>query len=112
MGRAIPHADILVCRPDGRLADDDEPGELVHCGPLVAKGYWQDEQHTAQRFRPAPPASGHGGTAVWSGGTVRRDAAGLPSFGGRDDALIKTAGNRVIPTENGAASALSGRNHE
>src|SRR3546814_20959146 len=67
MGRAIPHAEILVCRPDGSLADDDEPGELVHCCPLVAKGYWQDEQRPAQRFRPAPPAWDHGGTAAWAG---------------------------------------------
>src|SRR3546814_12497497 len=52
MGRAIPHAEILVCRPDGSLADDDEPGELVPCGPLVAKGYWLDEKLPAQRYRP------------------------------------------------------------
>src|SRR3546814_13069168 len=99
MGRAIPHAEILVCRPDGSLADDDEPGELVHCGPLVAKGYWQDEQRTAQRFRPAPPASVHGGTAVWSGDTVRGDAEGLLSFVCRYDAMITTAGTRLSPTQ-------------
>src|SRR3546814_9778613 len=99
-----------VCSSD--LADDDEPGELVHCGPLVAKGYWQDEQRTAQRFRPAPPASVHGGTAVWSGDTVRRDAEGLLSFVGRDDAMIKTAGNRVSPTEIEDAAVASGLIHE
>ncbi|WP_077148090.1 acyl-CoA ligase (AMP-forming), exosortase A system-associated [Sphingopyxis sp. KK2] len=99
MGRAIPHAEILVCRPDGTLTADDEPGELVHCGPLVAQGYWQDEERTAQRFRPAPAVSAYGGMAVWSGDTVRRDADGLLTFVGRDDAMIKTAGNRVSPTE-------------
>src|SRR3546814_14458414 len=52
MGRAIPYAEILVCRPDGSIAADDEPGELVHCGPLVAQGYWQDAARRAQRFRP------------------------------------------------------------
>ncbi len=56
MGRAIPHAEILVCRPDGTPTADGEPGELVHCGPLVAQGYWQDADRTAQRFRPAPAA--------------------------------------------------------
>ena len=99
MGRAIPHAEILVCRPDGTIAADDEPGELVHCGPLVAQGYWRDEERTAQRFKPAPRASQYGGMAVWSGDTVRRDADGLHYFVGRDDAMIKTAGNRVSPTE-------------
>lgn len=109
MGRAIPHAEVLVVRPDGTLADDDEPGELVHCGPLVAQGYWRDPERTAERFRPAPRASLYGGTAVWSGDTVRRDAEGLLYFVGRDDAMIKSAGNRISPTEvEEAATACDG----
>lgn len=99
MGRAIPHAEILVCRPDGSIADDGEPGELVHCGPLVARGYWNDPMRTAERFRPAPPSSRYDGLAVWSGDTVRRDAEGLLYFVGRTDAMIKSAGNRISPTE-------------
>ena len=108
MGRAIPHAEILVCRPDGTIAADEEPGELVHCGPLVAKGYWQDAERTAQRFKPAPHASEYSGMAVWSGDTVRRDANGLLYFVGRDDAMIKTAGNRVSPTEVEDVAVASG----
>ena len=99
MGSAIPHAEILVVRPDGSLTDDDETGELVHCGPLVAQGYWRDPARTAERFRPAPPASRYGGLAVWSGDSVRRDADGLLYFVGRDDAMIKSSGNRISPTE-------------
>ncbi len=112
MGRAIPHAEILVCRPDGTITADEEPGELVHCGPLVAKGYWQDAERTAQRFRPAPRASRYGGTAVWSGDTVRRDANHLLTFVGRDDAMIKTAGNRVSPTEVEDVAVASGEIYE
>jgi acyl-CoA ligase (AMP-forming) (exosortase A-associated) len=99
MGSAIPHAEILVVRPDGSLTDDDETGELVHCGPLVAQGYWRDPTRTAERFRPAPPASRYGGVAVWSGDSVRRDADGLLYFVGRDDAMIKSSGNRISPSE-------------
>ncbi|WP_255325583.1 acyl-CoA ligase (AMP-forming), exosortase A system-associated [Sphingobium sp. 15-1] len=109
MGSAIPHAEILVVRPDGSVTDDDEPGELVHCGPLVAQGYWRDEARTAERFKPAPKASRYGGMAVWSGDTVRRDAQGLLTFVGRDDAMIKSAGNRISPTEiEEAAVAVKG----
>src|SRR3546814_9680468 len=72
MGTAIPFAEILVMRPDGSPAADDEPGELVHAGPLVAQGYWRDPERTAQRFRPAPLSSRYGGVAVWSGDTVRK----------------------------------------
>ncbi|MDX3899786.1 MAG: acyl-CoA ligase (AMP-forming), exosortase A system-associated [Sphingobium sp.] len=109
MGSAIPHAEILVVRPDGSVTGDDEPGELVHCGPLVAQGYWRDAARTAERFRPAPPASLYGGMAVWSGDTVRRNAQGLLYFVGRDDAMIKSAGNRISPTEiEEAAVAMEG----
>jgi acyl-CoA ligase (AMP-forming) (exosortase A-associated) len=99
IGRAIPDAEILVVRPDGSLADDGEPGELVHCGPLVTKGYWHDAARTAERFRPAPPCSKAGGVAVWSGDTVVRDLDGLLTFIGRADETIKTMGTRVSPTE-------------
>jgi acyl-CoA synthetase (AMP-forming)/AMP-acid ligase II len=99
IGKAIPHAEILVVRADGSATEPDEPGELVHCGPLVAQGYWHDGERTAQRFRPAPPHSRYGGTAVWSGDTVKRDADGLLSFVGRDDEMIKSSGNRISPTE-------------
>lgn len=108
MGRAIPHAEILVCHADGSRCDADEPGELVHCGPLVAQGYWQDSERSAERFRPAPSASKYGGTAVWSGDTVRRDTKGLLYFVGRDDAMIKTAGNRVSPSEIEDAAIATG----
>ncbi|HUD91717.1 AMP-binding protein, partial [Sphingobium sp.] len=99
MGGAIPFAEILVVRPDGSPTDADEPGELVHCGPLVAQGYWRDPARTAERFKPAPAASRYGGMAVWTGDTVRRDREGLLYFVGRDDAMIKSAGNRISPTE-------------
>lgn len=108
MGRAIPFAEIMVVATDGSEAASDQPGELVHAGPLVGQGYWQDSQRTAERFKPAPIFSKYGGTAVWSGDTVRRDADGLLYFVGRDDAMIKTSGNRVSPTEIEEAAVESG----
>lgn len=99
IGRAIPFAEIMIVRPDGATAAPDEPGELVHAGPLVAQGYWRDPERTALRFRPAPTWSRSGGTAVWSGDTAIADAEGLLRFVGRDDEMIKSAGNRISPTE-------------
>lgn len=99
MGKAIPHAEILVIGDDGQIAADGEEGELVHCGPLVAQGYWQDAERTAERYKPAPEASVYGGMAVWSGDRVRRGVEGLLYFVGRRDTMIKTAGNRISPQE-------------
>jgi len=99
MGKAIPHAEILVIGDDGAVTRDGEEGELVHCGPLVAQGYWQDPDRTAERYKPAPAGSRYGGMAVWSGDRVRREADGLLYFVGRRDAMIKSAGNRISPQE-------------
>lgn len=108
MGRAIPHAEILVVNDAGAIAADNEEGELVHTGPLVAHGYWRDPERTAERYRPAPEGSVYGGTAVWSGDRVRRDSDGLLYFVGRRDAMIKSSGNRISPQEIEDAALATG----
>ena len=108
MGKAIPFAEILVIDDEGRIAADGQEGELVHCGPLVAQGYWQDAERTAERFKLAPAMALHGGLAVWSGDRVRRDADGLLYFVGRRDAMIKSAGNRISPQEIEDAAVATG----
>lgn len=108
MGKAIPHAEVLVIADNGEVAADGEEGELVHCGPLVAQGYWQDAERTAERYKPAPAASAYGGMAVWSGDRVRREANGLLYFVGRRDAMIKSAGNRISPQEIEEAALATG----
>jgi len=101
IGSAIPFAQVAAVRADGTRAapgEPGEPGELVHAGPLVAQGYWRDAARTAARFRPAPAWLGEG-LAVWSGDTVVEGADGLFRFVGRDDEMIKSAGNRISPQE-------------
>lgn len=102
MGKAIPNAEILVLRADGSPCVDDEPGELVHRGALVALGYWNDPARTAERFRPLPRRDIGvvlQEIAVWSGDTVRRDQEGFLYFVGRHDEMIKSSGYRISPTE-------------
>ena len=90
VGRAIPFASLRVVRPDGRDAAPGEAGELVHSGPLVAKGYWNDPTRTANRFR---------GDGVQSGDRATIGADGLLRILGRDDAMLKVSGNRLSPQE-------------
>ncbi len=106
IGKAIPNAEILVLRPDGSECAADEPGELVHRGPLVGMGYWNDMERTAERFKPLPQGLTQRPyglvvpeIAVFSGDMVRRDAEGFIYFIGRRDEMIKTSGYRVSPTE-------------
>jgi acyl-CoA ligase (AMP-forming) (exosortase A-associated) len=102
IGKAIPNAEILVVREDGKLCEAGEPGELVHRGPLVALGYWNDPERTAERYRPPPNRPAELCTpelAVWSGDVVVRDEEGFLYFVGRRDDMIKTSGYRVSPQE-------------
>ncbi|QHE76690.1 acyl-CoA ligase (AMP-forming), exosortase A system-associated [Hydrogenophaga sp. PBL-H3] len=115
IGKAIPNVEIRVLRPDGTECDVDEPGELVHRGPLVALGYWRRPEETALRFRAWPialstPREAFARTemTVFSGDTVRRDAEGFLYFVARHDEMIKTSGYRVSPTEVEEAVHASG----
>lgn len=102
IGKAIPNAEVLVLREDGSHCVPGEPGELVHRGALVAMGYWNDMEKTAMCFKPIKPRqSGLPLTeiAAWSGDTVQMDEEGFLYFIERRDAMIKTSGYRVSPTE-------------
>ncbi|MDP8927700.1 MAG: acyl-CoA ligase (AMP-forming), exosortase A system-associated [Actinomycetota bacterium] len=102
IGKAVPNAEILLVREDGTLCEPGEQGELVHRGALVAMGYWNDPEATAERFRP-PPGRESGlcapEIAVWSGDLAYRDDEGFLYFVSRIDEMIKTSGYRVSPTE-------------
>ncbi len=99
VGTAIPFAEVMILREDGSEAAPGEEGELVHAGPLVAQGYWRDQERTAERFRNG---------RVWSGDRAVQGEDGLIRFRGRADAMIKTSGNRVSPTEVEEAAMASG----
>ena len=102
IGKAIPNSEILVLRADGTECGADEPGELVQRGALVALGYWNDAEKTAERFRPLPGREASlvlPEVAVFSGDTVRKDAEGFLYFIGRRDEMIKSSGYRISPNE-------------
>lgn len=102
IGKAVPNAEILVLREDGSSCVAGEPGELVHRGAFVAMGYWNDAEKTAQCFRPInthQEGLSIAEIAAWSGDTVRMDEEGFLYFIERRDAMIKTSGYRVSPTE-------------
>ncbi len=102
MGKAIPGEEILILNEHGKPVQPGETGELVHRGVLVAQGYWNAPDLTAIRYRRNPLQSAEvplGETVVFSGDQVRIDAQGLLYFVGRKDEMIKSAGNRISPTE-------------
>lgn len=109
IGKAIPQAQVSVLREDGTACAPGEPGELVHLGPLVAKGYWNNAEASTVCFRPL---TDKGEKAVWSGDSVIMDEDGFLYFVGRKDEQIKTSGYRVSPTEVEEVLYASGLVHE
>jgi acyl-CoA synthetase (AMP-forming)/AMP-acid ligase II len=99
MGRAIPETEILVIDEHGEECDVDVVGELVHRGPTVALGYWNDAAATARVFRPDPTDPSSPERVVYSGDLVKKDADGFLYFCGRRDQLIKSFGYRISPDE-------------
>ena len=102
IGKAIPNTRLLVLREDGTHCEAGEKGELVHCGPLVAQGYWNDREATHRKFKSVKVLKN--GTeveepAAWSGDTVTMDEDGYLYFVGRNHELIKTSAYRVSPSE-------------
>jgi amino acid adenylation domain-containing protein len=102
IGQAIPGAQILVLDEHGRPCPTGKTGELVHRGPTVSLGYWDDPAATAQVFQPNPLCPAGAPSAervVFSGDLVYRDEEGDLFFVGRRDGMIKTLGYRVSPDE-------------
>lgn len=112
IGRAIPGAQIMVLVDGAREAAVGEEGELVHRGPTVALGYWNDPEATARVYRPnplRPPGTPDVERVVFSGDIVRRDVDGFLYYVGRRDRIIKTMGYRVSPDEVAAVLYASGQ---
>jgi fatty-acyl-CoA synthase len=51
VGKPVIHAEVRIVDPDDRPLPPGEAGEIVIRGPKVCKGYWRDEEATAQAMR-------------------------------------------------------------
>jgi len=102
MGRAIPNTEILVLNEHGQVCKPGEVGELVHRGPTVSMGYWGRPEDTNKALRPnplRPPEFSDHERVCYSGDLVKMDEEGFLYFMGRRDAMIKSSGFRISPTE-------------
>jgi amino acid adenylation domain-containing protein len=115
IGQAIPGAEILILDEDLTPCGPGQVGELVHRGPTVALGYWDDPEATRKVFRPHPlrPAGAPDAErVVFSGDLVRRGEDGWLYYVARRGRMIKTLGYRVSPDEVAEVLYASGQIRE
>ncbi|MEU4951674.1 amino acid adenylation domain-containing protein [Streptomyces lavendulae] len=96
LGTPLRDVEISI-RRDGRRVPDGETGEIHIGGPLLARGFLDDEAATARRFVPDPEASRPGARLYVTGDLGRIDADGQLVFRGRADDQIKIRGHRLEP---------------
>ena len=101
MGIAIPECEVFLVNEDGQRCQPGEPGMIVHRGPTVSLGYWNRPEDTARVLRQNPliPADQGADLVCYSGDLALQDEDGFFYFVGRNDAMIKSVGQRISPTE-------------
>jgi acyl-CoA ligase (AMP-forming) (exosortase A-associated) len=102
IGKAIPDTEILLVNEKGERCKPGEIGELIHRGPTVSSGYWGHPDWTARVFRPNPfsvPEMQESERVCYSGDLATMDEDGFIYIVGRRDAMIKSSGFRISPTE-------------
>ena len=96
VGIAIPGTEVWLEDEAGQQLGPGQVGELVVRGRHVMRGYWNDPERTAARFRPGPLP---GEQVCYTGDLFRTDEEGFFYFVARKDDVIKSRGEKVAPKE-------------
>ncbi|WP_322791793.1 class I adenylate-forming enzyme family protein [Bellilinea sp.] len=96
VGIAIPGTEVWIEDENGNRLGAGQVGELVVRGRHVMRGYWGDEELSAQRFRPGRIP---GERLCYTGDLFRMDEEGYFYFVARKDDIIKSRGEKVSPKE-------------
>jgi acyl-coenzyme A synthetase/AMP-(fatty) acid ligase len=96
VGIPIPGTEAWIEDEYGNRAPPGQVGELVVRGRHVMRGYWQDLENSAKRYRPG---SIPGERLCHTGDLFRMDEEGFFYFVSRKDDVIKSRGEKVPPKE-------------
>jgi amino acid adenylation domain-containing protein len=99
IGRPLPGVVAQVLSPELSPVPDGDIGELFVGGPGVARGYQDEPELTAERFRILTDENGRPVQVYRTGDLVRRRPDGVLEFIGRADDQVKIRGYRVEPGE-------------
>lgn len=90
VGRIHPHLEVKIIDQDGRTVPVGQQGELCTRGYAVMKGYWGDEERTADSIRDG---------WMHTGDLAVLDGEGFCSITGRLKDMIIRGGENIYPRE-------------
>lgn len=90
IGRPAPGVRMAVVDGEGREVKDGETGEIVIAGDVVTKGYWENEEATAEQIRDG---------WLYTGDLGCRDEDGYYFITDRSKDLIIRGGFNISPRE-------------
>ena len=91
VGRIQPHVEVKIVGPDGATVPVGQPGELCTRGYSVMKGYWEDEEKTAEAIDPEG--------WMHTGDLATLDEEGFCNIVGRVKDMVIRGGENVYPRE-------------
>jgi amino acid adenylation domain-containing protein len=95
IGRPLPGRNVYILDPGGRPVPARVVGELHIGGALLARGYLNRAELTAERFVADPFGPGPGGRLYRTGDLARYLGDGRIEYIGRQDEQVKIRGYRI-----------------
>ncbi len=91
VGRVLPHTEVKIVDPEGRIVPAGTPGELLTRGYCVMPGYWDDPKKTAEAIDQAH--------WIRTGDIATLDAEGYCDIVGRIKDMLIRGGENIFPRE-------------
>ena len=91
VGRVLPHTEVKIVDPEGRIVPAGVPGELLTRGYCVMPGYWEDPEKTGDAIDEAH--------WIKSGDIATLDAEGYCRIVGRLKDMLIRGGENIFPRE-------------
>ncbi|MBS0641848.1 MAG: AMP-binding protein, partial [Proteobacteria bacterium] len=91
IGRVIPHTEVKIIDPEGRIVPIGTQGELCFRGFSMMRGYWNDEAKTRETIDAA--------RWLHSGDLGVMDADGYIAITGRSKDMVIRGGENIYPAE-------------
>lgn len=95
IGYVCDSSEAVILKGDQEVVEVGEEGELCMCGPILMKGYYNNEELTNQVIRKSPLTRHQGKLLFHTGDVVKLNSEGAYVFVGRNDFLVKKNGFRI-----------------